>query len=335
MKGKVGLIGSFFSLFKTPQAKAAKEFLQGKKRHTICRRAHHFVPAGKVDHLIRPDISECKDIKSNFCFCPCLAGGSNSLVQTADTTAMVERSCYECAGCFNLDKVNCKLAKYTGTAVSRLFKLKTSNGTGLATRRAQRQVALQSRLKSKVKAGVNVVVCNAEVEAQGTHAYSWAIDKSLGKPRRAAEVEKDHVGLLLRGTWDNSGRTKKYTGPWVLDVNQYDILKMDCTEYETYDAGQSAFKSDPMSVGYCIRTPTGRCPKKWAFRGAAAGCFKQHKQTYRLTQIREPAGFKLTTLLPCDVRKTRKKNKNAPLSYRLSTGVLQKNNQNMGALDIA
>jgi hypothetical protein len=291
-----------------------------KKRHTICSRTHHFVQAGVVDHLTRPDITACDDITSNFCFCPTLSKSGGALLTVPNTTAMTERSCYECDSCFALDKGECKLTKYTGSAVSRLFVLNASNGSGLATRRATREAALLTKLKRKIKCNSNVVISIEEEDG----SYSWALAKALGAPRKAHAGEKDHDNVALG------------SGSLVVDVLQYELLKGNGTEFGSYAEAQAAFESDPQSVSYCLRTPLGMCEKQWCSCGTSAGCMKQHTQTYKLALLREPAGFALSTPKPAEVRRSRRNMPNgAPLVYRLSTGVLQSVLQNVGVLDVS
>jgi hypothetical protein len=62
---------------------------------------------------------------------------------------------------------------------------------------------------------------------------------------------------------------------------------------------------------------------------------KQHKLTCRLSDIREPRGFKMATLTQAATRATRQANVHAPFSYFISTGLLQQTSQNIGALDVA
>jgi hypothetical protein len=61
---------------------------------------------------------------------------------------------------------------------------------------------------------------------------------------------------------------------------------------------------------------------------------KQHKLTYRLSDIREPCGFKLATLTQAATRTARQANKHAPFSYFISSGLLPQINQKIGALDV-
>jgi hypothetical protein len=297
----------------------ASSFFKTKKRHTICSRTHHYVKAGVVDHLLRPDITACADIASNFCFCPQLSSCGGSLLTVPNTTAMVERSCYECASCFTLDKAKCKLTKYTGCAVSRPFKVNASNGSGLVSLRVKRQAELKNRLSKKIKAGTNVAVCITEEDGK----YTWALAKATGPPRKAHAGEKDHDNGALGA------------GSLVVDVHQYEILKADSTEFGSYAEAQDAFETDPQSVAYCLRTPLGECDAQWCNCGTSVGCMKQHRQTYKLSQLREPAGFRMSTPKQADVRRTRRNKPDAPLSYTLSTGVLQGILQNIGALDVS
>jgi hypothetical protein len=332
-KPKLLSIASFFSKKKhdpklppvlTPEEEhksKVADFFKNKKRHTICSRTHHLVKSGLVDHLIRPDINACTNINSHFCFCPEMsgsAGGPSPLALVPSTTAMTERSCYECAGCFVFDKANCKLGLYTGKPERRQFELARSNGTGLVANRIRREGALLSRMKAKVKAGVNVVVCISE----GDGKYTWRIAKALGKPRGARAGEKDHDGAAI-------GKSL------VVDVHQYGILKPDGTEFSDYDAAVGAFENDPQSVAFCLRTPAGECANSWSNCGINAGCKKQHKLTYRLAGLREPAGFRMATPRRGKVRAARKQGNQAPLLYLPSTGVLQQIWQNLGALDVA
>ena len=234
---------------------------------------------------------------------------------------MVERSCYECAGCFTLDKSNCNLVRYTGNAKRRAFEVNASNGSGLVAERVAREAALQTKLQAKIKKNTNVVVCIAEEDG----VYSWALAKALGRPRKAVAGEKDHDNQPLK------------SGSIVVDVSQHEILQKDFTEFDAYSNAQLAFEKDPQSVLYCncIRTPMGRCEDAWCNCGSSVGCMKQHQQTYRLSQLREPAGFKMATPTAAAVRKQRRSNKKAPLAYMLSSGVLQSIMQNISALDVS
>ena len=300
------------------------DFFKTKNRHTICSRSHHFIPAGVVDHLIRPEISACTSIKSHFCFCPEFTSATEDvLLPVPGKTAMVERSCYECSSCFILDKSNCKLSKYTGKPQIRKFDVQASNGTGLVAARKRREVALMARLATKVKTDVNVVVCIKEESGK----YTWRIAKAVGKPRPAKAGERDHDGVSFGAS--------KSKGILVVDVHQYDVIKRNLSEYGTYGEALDAFENDPQSVAVCLRSPMGMCSKKWNLCGTVVGCMKQHKLTYRLSDIREPCGFKMATLTQAATRAARQANKHAPFSYFISTGLLQQISQNIGALDVA
>jgi hypothetical protein len=122
----------------------------------------------------------------------------------------------------------------------------------------------------------------------------------------------------------------------VVDVHQYDVIKRNLSEYGTYGEALAAFENDPQSVAVCLRSPMGMCSKKWNLCGAAVGCM-QHKLTYRLSDIREPCGFKMATLTQASTRAARQANRHAPFSYFIFTGLLQQISQNIGvgALDVA
>ena len=54
----------------TKDVEGYEDFLSRKQRHTIMSRSSHFVKAGTVDHIRRPNTDEVSGIKSNFSFCP-------------------------------------------------------------------------------------------------------------------------------------------------------------------------------------------------------------------------------------------------------------------------
>jgi hypothetical protein len=153
--------------------------------------------------------------------------------------------------------------------------------------RVAREAALQTKLHAKITKNTTVVVCIAEEGG----VYSWALAKALGRPRKAAAGEKDHDNQPLK------------SGSLVVDVNQYEIVQKDFTEFDVYTNAQLAFERDPQSVLYCIRTPMGRCEEAWCNCGSSVGCMKQHQQTYRLSQLREPTGFRMATSTAAAVRK--------------------------------
>ena len=226
-------------------------FFKTKNRHTICSRSHHLIPAGTVDHLIRPEINECTGIKSHFCFCPELAGATeDALLPVPGKTSMIERRCYECASCFILDKANCKLSKYTGNPQIRTFNVEASNGTGLATARKRRGVALMARLNAKVTKDVNIVVCIKEESGE----YTWRVAKALGKPRPAKAGERDHDGVSFGAS--------KSKGALVVDVHQYEVIKRNLSEYSSHDEAVAAFEKDPQSVALFLWSPMRLCPGK-------------------------------------------------------------------------
>jgi hypothetical protein len=223
------------------------------------------------------------------------------------------------AVCTILSGAGGNLVRYTGNAKRRAFEVNASNGSGLVAERVAREAALQTKLQAKIKKNTNVVVCIAEEDG----VYSWALAKALGRPRKAVAGEKDHDNQPLK------------SGSIVVDINQYEIFQKDFTEFDAYSNAQLAFEKDPQSVLYCIRTPMGRCEEAWCNCGSSVGCMKQHQQTYRLSQLREPAGFKMATPTVAAVRKQRRSNKKAPLAYMLSSGVLQSIMQNISALDVS
>ena len=180
-----------------------------------------------------------------------------------------------------------------------------------------------ARLATKVKTDVNVVVCIKEESGK----YTWRIAKAVGKPRPAKAGERDHDGVSFGAS--------KSKGILVVDVHQYDVIKRNLSEYGTYGEALDAFENDPQSVAFCLRSPMGMCSKKWNLCGTVVGCMKQHKFTYRLSDIREPCGFKMATLTQAATRAARQANKHAPFSYFISTGLLQQISQNIGALDVA
>ena len=88
-------------------------FLEGKRRHTICERSFHFVNAGTVNHLQRPDVDKLRTkITKQY-----------SMHQTATpaTCGFVERACFECDRCFKLDKAQCRLTAYVGKVHTRPY----------------------------------------------------------------------------------------------------------------------------------------------------------------------------------------------------------------------
>jgi hypothetical protein len=91
---------------------------------------------------------------------------------------MVERSCYECAGCFTFDKSNCKLARYTGNAKRRTFQVNASNGGRPVAERAAREAAPQLKLHAKIKKSTNGGSCAKATQKQqedpfSIHALEW------------------------------------------------------------------------------------------------------------------------------------------------------------------
>ena len=153
--------------------------------------------------------------------------------------------------------------------------------------------------------------------------YSWALSTALGRPRKAVAGEKDHDNKPLK------------SGSLVVDVNQCEILQKDFTEFDVYTNAQLAFEKDHQSVLYCIRTPMGICEEAWCNCGSSVGCMKQHQQTYRLSQLREPTSFRTATPTAAAVRKQRRSNKKGPLVYMLSSGALQSIMQNISSLDVS
>ena len=121
----------------------------------------------------------------------------------------------------------------------------------------------------------------------------------------------------------------------VVDVNQYEKLKPNGSEFEQYADAQSTLEEDPV---YCILF----AHTSWRLREKVVRVWhsewlhmKQHKQTYRIMQLREPVGFRMSTPTHALVRKTWRSDPKAPLEYSLSTGVLQAIAQNIGALDVS
>ena len=159
--------------------------------------------------------------------------------------------------------------------------------------------------------------------AEEDGVYSWALAKPLGRPRKAVAGETDHDNQPLK------------PGSLVVDVNQCEILQKDFTQFDAYTNAQLALQKYPQSVLYCTRTPMGRCEDAWCNCGSSVGCMKQHQQTYRLSQLREPTGLESPHQSSASVRKQRRSNKKAPLAYMLSSGVLQSIMQNMSALDVS
>ena len=185
--------------------------------------------------------------------------------------------------------------------------------------RVAREAVLQTKLHAKIKKNTNVVVCITEEDG----VYSWALSTTLGRPRKAVAGEKDHDNKPLK------------SGSLVVDVNQCEILQKDFTEFDVYTNAQLAFEKDHQSVLYCIRTPMGICEEAWCNCGSSVGCMKQHQQTYRLSQLREPTSFRTATPTAAAVRKQRRSNKKGPLVYMLSSGALQSIMQNISSLDVS
>ena len=130
-------------------------------------------------------------------------------------------------------------------------------------------------MRAKIKKNTNVVVYIAEEDG----VYSWALAKPLGRPRKVVAGETDHDNQPLK------------PGSLVVDVNQCEILQKDFTEFDAYTNAQLAFQKYPQPVLYCIHTPMGRCEEAWCNCGSSVGCMKQHQQTCRLSQLREPTGL--------------------------------------------
>ena len=63
--------------------------------------------------------------------------------------------------------------------------------------------------------------------------YSWVLAKALAAPSKAAAGEKDHDNHALK------------SGSLVVDVNQYEIIQKDFSEFDTYSDAQLAFEKDP------------------------------------------------------------------------------------------
>ena len=123
-------------------------------------------------------------------------------------------------------------------------------------------------LERKVVTGSNVLIL--------TDQNSWVIGRALGKPETLVQAITNH---------DNE---RIPAGQKVVRVYQYEVLKG---------------ARDPLKHTYCLRTNEGTCSNNWCDcgvnRGESAGgaCYKQHTQIYRLSWLREPVNFVLSTPL--------------------------------------
>ena len=260
---------------------------------------------GVVKHLERQDVDKLKTkITKHY-----------SMHQMAIPAAVgfVERACFECKPCFALDKTQCRLSAYVGVPHTEVMTVKAREA-GVSTRRANHRVLMDS-LEKKVVAGSNVLILTDE--------STWVIGRALGKPEELLHAITNH---------DNERIPAKQK---VVRVYQYDVLKADAA-------------NNPLKHTYCLRTNTGVCSNKWCICGVNRGeseggaCYKQHIQTYRLSWLREPVNFVLSTPRSSARRTARAPSSSSgggssssarrPLAYYLDDLAQQKITQGMQAM---
>ena len=121
-------------------------------------------------------------------------------------------------------------------------------------------------LAMQVVEGSNVLVLRED----GT----WVLGRALGKVYEEDTNTYDHDNATI------PAHTK------CIQVYQYEVLRPD---------------ADPFKATYCLRTNAGLCDEQWCSCGVdlpldeGGPCYKQHTQTYRLRDLREPVNFRLST----------------------------------------
>jgi hypothetical protein len=279
-------------------------FLEGKRRHTICERSFHFVNAGTVNHLQRPDVDKLRTkITKQY-----------SMHQTAmpATCGFVERACFECDRCFKLDKAQCRLTAYVGKVHNETISVRQGE-IGVTGRRANHR-ALMELLEKKIVAGSNVLVLTDE--------NTWVLGRALGKPEELQQAIRNH---------DNEVIPAKQK---VVQVYQYDVLKPDAANDPLKHTYCLRTNAGVCSNKWCV------CGVK---RGESEGgaCYKQHIQTYRLGWLREPVNFVLSTprisarrtaRAPCSSGGGGSSRAPRPLAYYLDDLAQQKITQGMQAM---
>lgn len=272
------------------------------KRHTIMSREFYFVPLGEVDHLTRFELGGVEGIKSHFCFIG--ATGSEGELQ------LVERSCYECWSCFDLEnKGNCRNHRTTGPLCTQNIK----NTTSAAPTTRAASAALMKKVKKHVKANVNIVI------RVGQEAGSYVLAKAASKVYPLGDSAED-MALKRLHNW------KK--GMEVVQVEQYEV------ENPVDERGNVKFTtSDPLKKDYCLRRT--RC-RKWlecCGENQEEPCYKRHRSAYLATSIRAPLGFRMAEPL-VRVRPPQNKRKasssgGSKLRYSMPPGLQQQIGNNL------
>lgn len=274
-----------------------------QNRHTIMSRQFEYVPLREVDHLTRPPVASVSGCKAMFCFF--------GKTGCAGELCVSERSCYECASCFDFNGKSgkCRNIKYTGP-IHEDTEVKLEQAAARDPELTARQNELQQNLKRKIKRNKNIVV--------RLKSGSWAMGKAAGPP---FSLKKD----TGKGEeWITKGTAKHPV--WVVEMFQY-------------EADSASKAKDQFDCTYVLGIETcdkylcdcGTQPPKGKQKGWAP-CFKRHRSIYRLRDVREPVGFELDT-----PRKSHRSARSADegdgrLRYRVSDLVKQQIQQNLNAV---
>jgi hypothetical protein len=283
-------------------AEVASFLLHQKQRHTIMTRSIHNVSCGQVDHIKRPNVSEVKGLMSRFAYYP---------FTSEQEMQMVKGSCYsrECldanTGCWEGNRSKCMFLEYTGPEVTK--PVTATSGAAMRTREQYERDVLFPELKQKIKPGSNVLVAQT--------GGGWVIAKAVSGVGLMKDVGEgwgsvDHDGSKIN--WNET----------VVVVNQYEVKEKD-------------IGGDPYKATFCLRTPSGECPNRWCDCGVGASppCAKQHRQIYRLKQLRKPVNFKMvqTGTLERGGFKPSSADRGI-IEYKLHSHAMQQVKQSLGAL---